>query len=144
MKKYLPGLAAVILAIAISAFTKPKNTSRVNYYSFEYLAPGGSYAEVDVENPSPASWGYGTPVNSVCDLIVSCPQENILEKACEIIVAEPKTVLVLGVARRLRTSADGPVNVAVIIAKTINLHINTYMVDKDASPTIDCVENKQF
>jgi hypothetical protein len=143
MKKYLLVLTAVVLAIALNAFTSPQKTSRVNYYSFEYLAPGGSYSEANVENESPSNWGYGILVTGPVDFQHACfPITE--EKACEIIVTEAETVLLPGGARRLRVAADGRTNVVTINATTAGLHANTYMVSFVLSPTIDGVENQDF
>jgi hypothetical protein len=143
MKKYLVASIAVVFAIVLSAFTKPDiNKSRLDYYSFAYQAPFGSYTQADVQSRSTLSWGYGTKVPLPDFFVVDCDQTSTLEKACEIIVAEAQTTVV-GVSRRLRTPADGGSPV-IISAYSAGLHTSTYMVNAAGSTNILNVYNKTY
>jgi len=77
MKKYVFGIIAIIMAIGLSAFTKP--IKKANQYFFSYDGP--DFTEAEVSNP--ANWvyaGYYTR-QETCG-------ENALDRPCEITVNE--------------------------------------------------------
>ena len=71
MKRYLTGIAAVIIAISAAAFTKP--AKNLNNVTFEYNPPGGTdYSQSSVQNKS--NWSLGDP-SCNDDLIKACTLE---------------------------------------------------------------------
>jgi hypothetical protein len=140
MKKYLLGLIAIIIVVALSAYNKPERANRANYYSFQYKAPGGSYSEANVESISLASWGNAILLpNGSCAR--SCDQTATLEKACEIVMHESETIVDRGV-RRIRVPAEG--GSVTIVAATAGIHVNTYFVDGINSVSLTCIQNRKF
>jgi|GEM_PF-2975338 len=140
MKKYLLGVAAVVFAVAFSAFNKPAGVKMADFYSFEYKAPGGSYSQANVTSLAPSSWGSAILVTQPNQFQRTCPQTNV-EKACEIIVPESETIVDAGV-RRLRLPAEGG-NVT-IVATESSAHPGTYMVDELSSIDVVGSQNKTF
>jgi hypothetical protein len=144
MKKYLLGFAAVVFAVAFSAFTKPESANRTTFYSFKYLAPGGSFSIADVQNLAVTSWGNAVPAPGG-NPVQNCPQLVKDEKACEIVVVEAETILVGGV-RRLRLPGNpefGTVTIAAIDGDA-SAHTGVYMVDPVNSVSISTPINKDF
>jgi hypothetical protein len=142
MKKYLLGFAAVVFAVAFSAFTKPEGANRITYYSFEYLAPGSSYAAADVSSLAATSWGNAI-VAPLGALQLGCDQTATTEKACEIIVAEAQTIVDNGV-RRLKTVGEGSTITITTVDGDASNHTGVFMVNKATSSNLFNADNKRF
>jgi len=77
MKRYVSGIAALIIAISAVAFTLP--AQNLNNVTFEYNPPGGTdYSQLSVENTS--NWSVGAP---------SCSDDD--DKACTLQVLSTET-----------------------------------------------------
>ena len=77
MKRYLTGIAAVIIAIGAVAFTQP--AKNLNLVTFQYNPPNGTdYGQTSVETNS--NWSVGSP---------SCSGDD--NKACTLQVLSTET-----------------------------------------------------
>ena len=78
MKKYLPGLSAIVFALALFAFTQPeKKIKPVDMYVFEFDGTTtGGYSVANVEDESNAHWKYIGKNLALCD--------GTPEKACRV------------------------------------------------------------
>jgi len=92
MKKYLLGFTALVIAISLSAFTKPvKKVSSSNSISEKFQYAITSYGQNDVKNP--ANWTNGNTV--------SCTSAS--DKPCEFIVTDERYVHSNGLTYELNT-----------------------------------------